>query len=347
MLELFLERGIGEGRLRSAADLSAFFGLERHLVDKMLAFLQKIGHVQGADGLLGLTSLGQESLTAGVSYRDMETRRKLYFEACRSRPLPQEHYRLPILSAAEAMTHPDHRYYRLFSFQPWQTEALSALARRPDRARWNLPDEVRDLRETAVTLVYLPMYIIEAHERVAATRFDTRYMVFTRVRDLRDLFFEEVINSNPDLVGPLDAEAVPNVQTLMEQELADRGLDGRHIRLTQLTPDAWRVTVASEALLSSQARLSLADVGQHLLVHGYFLQVWCDDPALRREAALDQVLTTLAHWRRPATHEAVTELLERLSDRLKTRRLTLADLRKRAEERGDGDVLTRLKEVEV
>jgi hypothetical protein len=346
MLELFVERGIEEGRFHSGADLAAFFGLEQGLVEKMLIFLQQIGHVQRVGDRLSLTTFGQESLKAGVNYRNMETRRKLYFDAFRSRPLPQEHYRLPILSETEAMMCPDRRYYRLFSFQPWQTESLAALARHPERTRWNLPDEVRDLRETAVNLAYLPMYIFEARERVAAAHFAARYLVFTRVRDLRDPFFEEIINSDPNLISPLVAEALDKVQALMERELADRGLDSRRFRLTELAPDAWRAIVSAEAFLSSQVRLSLADIGRHLPVRGYFLQIWCDDPTLRRDAALDQMLTVVAHWRHPATQKAIAELLERLSDRFKTRQLALADLREWAKEREANDVLAKLQDVE-
>jgi len=347
MLELFLERGIAEGELRSVAELSAFFGLEPNLVDKAILFLRQMGHVQGTDGDLTLTKLGQDSLADGVSYRDMETRRKLYFEAFRLHPLPQEHYRLRILSEAEALTHPDRHFFRLFSFQPWRADALQTLASRPDRARWNLPDEVHELQEKDVARAYLPMYIIETREQVTADHFGAQYVALTRLRGLRDDFFGEVVNSEPDLLDPLYAEAVPDVRALMEEHLANRGLARQDFRLTELAPDAWRATVASEALLSPQVRLTLADVGKYRLVRGYCLQVWCNDPALRREAALDQALAVIANWRRPATQQAVGQLLETLAARLQTRELDLADLRERASTRGATDVLAKLEELEV
>jgi len=347
MLELFLERGIAEGELRSAAELSAFFGLEPDLVDKALLFLRQMGHMQERDGALALTKLGKDSLADGVGYRDLETRRKLYFEAFRSHPLPQEHYRLRILSAAEALTHPAPYFFRGFSFQPWQPDALQALASRPDRARFNLPDEVHEPQERALALAYLPMYIIEVRERVTAAHFGTGYVVLTRLRDLRDTFFEEIVNSELDLLDPLYAQAEPNVQVLMETELEDRGVTSRQVRLTELAPDAWRATVAPEALLSSQTRLTLEDIGTYLLVRGYCLQVWCDDPALRREAALDQALTIITHWRRPTTQQAVGQLLETLSARLQTRELDLAELLERASERKVADALVKLRELEI
>jgi len=347
MLEWFLERGIAEGELRSTAELSAFFGLEPNWVDKAIIFLREIGHVQGGDGALTLTRRGQESLADGVSYRDMETHRKLYFEAFRMQPLPREHYRLRILSEVEALTHSERLLFHLFSFRPWQSDALRALANRPDRARWNLPDEVYELEERAVARAYLPMYIVETREPVTASHYGARYVALTRLRGLRDEFFEEIVNSEPDLLDPLYAESVPDVQALIEEELTNRGLESQFVRLTQLAPDAWRATVVSEVLLSSQTRLTLQDVGKYLLVRGYCLQVWCDDPALRREAALDQALAIIANWRRPATQREFDQLLETLAARLQTRELTVTDLRQRASVQGAEGVLLKLKELEV
>lgn len=347
LIEHFLERGIAAGQLRSVAELAGFFGLESNLVDKALAFLRQIGHVQGQDGTLSLSQLGTQSLQDGVSYTVMETRRKLYFEAFHLHPLPQEHYRLRVLSEAEAITHPDRHFLRVFSFQPWRAEALTALAQRPDRARWNLPEEVQKPKDEAVARAYLPMYIVEARERAAGGHFGTRYVVLTRIRALRDEFFERVVNSEPDLLDPLYAEAEPNVQALMEERLSDWDLESRYVRLIQHAPDAWRATIAPEALLSPRARLTLTDVGQYQFVRGYCLQVWCDDPTLRREAALDQALVVIARWRRPTTHETVSQLLETLAARLQTRELGLADLREHAAVRGDTNVLVNLEELEA
>ena len=118
-------------------------------------------------------------------------------------------------------------------------------------------------------------------------------------------------------------------------------------RFPELAPDAWRATVAPEALLSSQTRLTLEHIGTYLLVRGYCLQVWCDDPALRREAALDQTLTIIAHWRRPTTQQTVGQLLKTLAARLQTRELDLAELLERASARKAADALDKLKELEI
>jgi hypothetical protein len=347
MLDWFLERGIAEGELRSASELSAFLGLERGIVDKALERLKMIEHVQEIDGKLVLTNLGHDSLEHGVSYWDMETRRKLYFEAFNSHPLPQDHYRLRFLSEAEALTHPDRHSFRLFSFRPWRPSAVSDLERRPDRAKWNLPDEVRGLEERAVARAFLPMYVIETREPAATRHYGARYVVLTRLRGLRDTFFEDLVNSETDLLDPLYAEAVPNVQALMEERVADWDLSERQVRLTQFAPGAWRAVVAPEVFLDSQTKLTLTDIGKYQLVRGYCLQIWCDDPALRREAALDQSLAAITHWRRPTTERTVGQLLETLATRLQTRELELAELWEWASKRKAADVLHKLIELEI
>jgi hypothetical protein len=348
MLDSFLERGIAEGELGSAAGLSAFFGLERNIMDKALARLQTMGHVQaGTDGGLALTELGRASLADGVCYRDLETRRKLYFEALNSRPLPQEHYRLRILSEVEAMSYSGRNtLLRLYRFRSWQRQAVADLERRPDRAKWNLPDEVRDLEERSVAPAYLPLYIVEARDRATPGHFGARYMVLSRVRGLQDTFFEELVNSEPDLLDPLYAEAKPDVKARMEEKIAGWDL-GEKVRLAQPAPDAWRAIVAPEVFLGLRPSLTMADIGQYELVDGYCLQIWCDDPALRREAALDRALTSIAHWQRPTTQQTVGQLLETLVTRLQTREMDVAELSEWASKRKAIDALAKLKELEA
>lgn len=347
MLELFLERGIAEGQLCSVAELASFFGLDKALVEKMLLFLRAIGHVDGTDDRLSLTNLARNSLADEKIYYETETRRKLYFEAYTSHPLPQEHYRLDILSEAEALFHPDRHVFRLFSFRAWQPDTLMTLAQRPDRARWNLPDEVRDLKEEAVTRAYLPMYIVEARERMRGNHIGTRYVVLTRLRGLRDSFFEKLVNAESDVMDLLYAEAVPDVRQLMENYLTDRGIDTRDISLSQLAPDAWRATITERTFLSTEKSITLKEVGRYQLVRGYCLQIWCEAPTLRREAALEQALHVISNWQRPATQQTVTQLLETLSTRLQTIKLGVEELKAQASAQDIKTVLAKLEAIDA
>jgi hypothetical protein len=121
----------------------------------------------------------------------------------------------------------------------------------------------------------------------------------------------------------------------------------QQVRLTEFAPDAWRAGVAPGVLLDSQNDLTLTDIGKYQLMRGYCLQIWCDDPALRREAAMDQALATIIHWRRPTTEQTVGQLLQTLATRLQTTELELAKLWEWASKQEVTGALEKLRELEV
>ena len=89
LVEHIVSRSIAQGQLCSTTEIATFLGMTERHVEKALVFLRQVGHLRGSDGSLALTQLGRESLAAGVSYRELETRRKLYFDAFWSHPLPR------------------------------------------------------------------------------------------------------------------------------------------------------------------------------------------------------------------------------------------------------------------
>ena len=346
MIEKFLERGIAEGELCSIADLSAFFGLRKRQIQKGISFLRAIGHVQGDDGDLTLTKQGWRSLKDGVVYRELETRRKLYFEAFQSRPLLKAHYGLRILSEAEALTSPERNYKRLSSLNPWRTGALSALVKRSNRDDWNLPGEIHEVKEEAVRRAFLPMYIVQVNELANSKPTSPRYVVLNRLRDLHDPFFEEIVNTVEAIQDVFLGETEAGVGKLMENRLEDYGLESPEFHLTELAPDAWRAILPSTIFSSNSTSLSVSDIGQFELVRGYCLQIWCDDPAIRREAALDKAVAAIAHWQQPPTLQAVERLLETITAQLQTAPLDIEQLLAHALEREAASVVAKLEEFE-
>ncbi len=346
LLEQFVVRGIVDGKLLSADELSTFFGLDRGLVDKILTRLQTLDQVRQEDGIFIITELGHKSLKEGVIHRNLETRRKLYFEACDGKPLPQRHYKLHIMSEIEAKAYSNHHMKRFYHFWPWQPNSLHALVQQPERSNFNLPDEVIDPQVVAVTPVYLPMYIIEAHQQNNLKNSDTTYVVLNRLQGLRDDFFEDIINSGCDIINALYADAMDNVKKLMEGRIARWGISEHIVNLNKLSPDSdlWRVVVASAGFQRSGMEPSLVDIGKFKLVKGYCLQIWSNDRHLRRRAAYEQALTTIMYWQRPATQQTVDKLLEGLASRLETGKLTLAELWKQANKNDASEVMDKLKE---
>ncbi|WP_433472818.1 hypothetical protein ACQPZP_28590 [Spirillospora sp. CA-142024] len=68
--------------------------------------------------------------------------------------------------------------------------------------------------------------------------------------------------------------------------------------------------------------------------HSHILQLWCDDPRLRREAILERMLTRVAASRKLGADEAA-DFLTRLSVQLDTVPVTVDDLRRYAHHSGE------------
>lgn len=324
----FLMRGIAEGGLATTESLVAFFGLEPSLVEKMLAFLQTFGQLQPVNGYWMLTPLGIESCRDQKLYTPKQTRRKLYFEPFTSHPLPKEYYRLEFLSATEASEAKEREgYYQRLAdvFFPWSPVVLRDLAQRPDREKYNLPYQIDAIQEENLTTAYLPMQVIETRKmnQQGAITGERYYAVVTRLARTRDGFFERVVNNEPRFTSLLETEAQadqepdPVMRAALEERLARRKLD---VQVRKMAPDVWRLLPERQALLAPKGEVNLNNVGKFLLLgKGMCTQVWCDDPALRSQAVLEQTLDLLQrkqHRGDPLSRQAVNDLMRTLALRL-------------------------------
>jgi hypothetical protein len=346
LIEKYIERGMVEAQLTTPHDLAEFFGLQESLVEKVLNFLETIMHVTRQNGRLVPTPLAWQSVQAGEKYIPKETRRKLYFDGFRSQPLTSAHYhRVRILSPYEADTLSDsyqagYQFQRLYSFAGWNPQAVSELGQQSDRAEYNVPDEVHHLTQLNLNNAYLPMYIIETRRRAAPTT--PYYVVYTRIRNLRDEFFERLINSSPEMRKPLYNEFEHPVNELWRKWLSEMGVTD--VAARQLANGLWRVTLTPQALRSSQVRLNVASIGTYHLERGYFLHIWCDDEPLRRRAVLDRIIKILKSRKHAATQQDIQELLQRFRVQLQVSDCTLSDLLERARETGMSDLVKQLDE---
>jgi hypothetical protein len=346
LIEKYIERGIVEAQLTTPHDLAEFLGLQEILVEKVLNFLETIMHVTRQNGRLVPTPLARQSVMEGKKYIPKETRRKLCFDGFRSRPLTSAHYhRVRILSPyeAEALTERrqvGYQFQRLYSFGGWNPQAVINLGQQSDRSKYNVPDEVHHLTPLNLNNAYLPMYIIETRRKAAP---DTPYyVVYTRIRDLRDEFFEDLINSSPEMSRALYSEFAHPVNELWRKWLSEMGLSDVPAR--QLASGLWRVTLTPQALRSSQVKLSVASIGTYHLERGYFLHIWCDDEPLRRRAALDRILKILNSRKRTTNLQDIQELLQRFAAQLQVSDCTLPDLLERARETKLSEMVKQLEE---
>ncbi len=342
LIEQYIERGIEEGQFHTARALADFFSLDSRLVEKILLFLETIGHVRCADGIWNLTDLGRRSVSKGKKFIPKETRQKLYFEAFHSQPLLREHYgnNLQIFSDLEAdeitQAYKGYQFHRLFSLRPWEPAAVSELERRSDRALYNLREEIHNLQSLGMMQVYLPMYIIETRKHNG----QLRYVAYTHIRGRRDEFFEHIANTYPEIQRSLSlsTEKGARANELWTKWLAGKGIT--NVQPVQLPTGVWQVILPKEVFRSQEATFSVAEIGTYRLDQGYFVQIWCDDVELRRNAALDRTLKVIKSRRKSITSRDVDENLRRLAEQLHARKLELADVRQRAIEVGSSELLS-------
>ncbi len=340
-IEHYLERGIGEGELYTTAELAAFFGLSTALVEKALAFLQTIQHVTYINGIWNLTPRGIRSLEEGEKRVPQTKTQKFYFDGFCGKPLLREHYSksLHIVSGTDAdevtrLPRGGYQFRRLYTRHLWNPASISKLEKLPNKEEYNLPPESHDLQAVGVMTVYLPMYIIETRRRSSQSPESSAsyYLAYTHVRGRRDAFFERFVNDTPDIKKVLHAEEEVAVGDRWSKWLISQGLAA--VRPEQTLSGLWRVVLTPAMLRSANTRLSASDMGKYQLERrGYFLQIWCEDIDLRRQAVLDQALKYIQIGHRTITRERALEILKLRAEQLNTREFSLKELYDRAVER--------------
>nr|BFE57727.1 hypothetical protein GCM10020063_022530 [Dactylosporangium thailandense] len=338
LIDHFVLRALHEGGIHDRSGLAGFLGLPPGIVERCLAFLVAIQLVADEGGRLRVRELGRRSLRDGLRYVPTTSRLKVLIERQSGRPLPRPYYdgAVPVLDVpevAEEQLGDRTRFRPLFTAAPYDPQALPRLAERADRAEFNLPAQLRNLRQEGVREGYLPCYLIETTEG--------RILAYTGVAEHRDPFLERVC-------------ADSSVEHLIEAE--DAGDPGRIWRawLGRSTVFSggrldehggrWRVMMPAGAFGESP-RLSPSRVGAYQFWDNHFIQIWCGDAAVRRTALLDRALGV-------ATLPAVTTLpdfqtrIRHLAEALEVPEVSVAELRRHAGRTGDARRLQSLDALE-
>ncbi len=357
LIDRYLERGIAEAGLTDAAALARFFRLREQLVDRALRFLAGIEHVRiGRRGELSLTELGRRSLRDRTRYRsNRQDRRKLYFEACGSRPLTRPYYdtsTVSFLSGQEfldAMKRRDGPAFRpLFPMRMFRDQALADLAALQDRDRFNLPERIDSPeRVGAPELVYLPAYLVRA-----VGRDRPRYLIYTRVGGgTADEYLNDTIGGSRELAGTIESEQAAARDGQDEKRVTEwltrRGLTG--VRPARLPDGLLRVTFSARSFAPTsrdgdKAPVSLAKLGSFVVLGDHFFQVWCADADVRRRALMDRIGSYMSPRRRNQSDDIETRTA-RLGRQLELGDVGLPELRRMAQRAGDRDLVARLDEL--
>lgn len=350
-VEWFIIRGIHEGNLTTVADLAQFFGLTERIVQRTLDFLREIGHLQQEAQQFRLTARGRESVQAQMRYEEHHLSTWLYFDGLDSQPLTRAHYAIPVY--ADIVPHTAFR--ALYPFERlWDTISLERLMQRPDRRQFNLPDELTHIEPpVGQAPVYLPIYIIERYPDTALDL--PPFLVFSRVRGLRDALLESVINVDVLTHDALQSPRTGDLARAVRNYLTRRGLEEDTWYVQQNTPWGAQVMVDGDTLrrLSRRAGdntekrpITIRDVGRYLLVYDWCVWLTCDDVALRQESAVVRLLEWVQFAPSAPRAAEVTQRVQQMVTRLRIASISLDDLLETAARLGMDRALARLEGME-
>jgi len=340
-LEWFIIRAVGSTQLESITALKEFYGLDEQIVRHIVDVLKTIGHLTvGIDGHLALTPLGKESLVAKRRYEEYESRQLLYFDAYTCHPLPSTHYGPDFLDPAELRDEDK----ALYSFEPWQPDVLENLAKRPDRAEYNIPEEVQKLEQldsSPVSSAYIPMHIVEVIHRG-----NNGLRVFSNIRGRRDDFFRSLLENHPSILRPLLDDHRPP-QEVIGYGLAGMKLPKGSYKLERAPDGEWRVIVPERWAKGKRpdGAKRLADLGEYVRAADYCVRLWSDSRDLRYEAACYRVLNKLEHIYGEPSPNKVSHHVNSIFKGLEAPIAEVKALLKMAQEQGMGGAQERLESL--
>jgi hypothetical protein len=334
VIDHFVMRAVGECDIRDRAGLVTFLNLPAGLVDRCLTFLATIQQVSLNGSAVELTPLGQQSLNAGVRLVPTTSRLTILIERQSGRPLPRDYYsgRVTVLDTPEiaaGQLADRSRFLQVFTTAPFRPDVIREIEQHPDRADFNLPGQLHNLRMEGARDGFLPSYLVETA--------DHRILAYTGVAEARDEFLEQLCTET--LIEHLiEAKRIRPPREVWSEWLraSTAYADGRLVE----SAEGWQV-VMDAAAFGDAPRIPLARIGSYQFRDNLVIRVWCADRETRRRALIERSLGI-------ATLPEVTSVrelevrIDRLADSLEVATVSVAEVRNSALINGDDRRLNRL-----
>ncbi|MFI2031294.1 hypothetical protein [Streptomyces buecherae] len=335
LIDRFLERGLRHGALHTVEELAAFFALDRALVAQAVRALTAIGHLRESGGRLSLTDLGRRSVDDDIRYVvTHQDRRRLYFEALTCAPLTRAHYDedvVTLLSGDELAAATRNDRYPRFTPLPvhrgFDPDALSRLTALKDRARFNLPVALDNLKSHQENVVYLPVYLVRGHDEL-------RVYGQAGAGIAHDPELSELCARTPELMSALDNEELDDKADERVLRSARSWLDKQGFDTVAPEQDddgTWSVALPAAAF--GPNGLPDSRIGTYRMAGSRFYRVWCPATTPRKRALLNRLDQRLGS-RRQITRQEAEEVVARLARQLRLEVPDLSRLRKGAEKSG-------------
>ncbi|MCH7231610.1 hypothetical protein L0U85_12220 [Glycomyces sp. L485] len=350
LLDRFLEAAIADAGFDTVRELALFLSLDETLVDRVLRFLARTGHLVESGGHYSLTALGRRSVENGKRFEVIKAdRRVLYFEALGSQPLTRIYYdskTVTILGEFDAVRllgqKSGVRFRRIGVPIGRAANALQDLMNRRDRDRFNLPEGIEDLRPLGSDRpAYLPVYLVRAEPSAGPAR----YLAYTQASAGHDPELSEVFEQHPYVRAHMEQLETEGLGGGDEQNIAawaefkDLGQrpDVRQVDRT------WRVLLP-EREFTREGGLTISQIGQYKVSRNTVFQLWCASAHARTRALLDRAAGYLGAARNPEP-DLVEARLHQFARQLEFEPMSLDSLAALAANAGNHHLAGQLEEL--
>jgi hypothetical protein len=273
LFDRYLSRAVAEAGLIDASALADFFGVEPALVERGLRYLDTIGHLDRTGETLRMTDLGYRSVADGCRYVVKEDRQILYFDGFAGRPLTRGHYSGAVWLDEPRLTLKGGTRFQPVAGAPWfPTGAVDELMARPDRAQFNIPDGLDRAAVAQVGSAWLPAYVVECVDRL---------LVFVKAIDEPDPYLGWVAEQY--LAQVLADEPRPDDLGIWREWLAGKGF--ADVRPERMGNGVLRAVLPGRVFGN---RIAWWQLGSFECRKQTFMQLWCDDAAVRRRGVLER-----------------------------------------------------------
>ena len=220
--------------------------------------------------------------------------------------------------------------------------ALTDLARQPDRDHFNLPARIDDPEFLGTPeCVFLPVYVVRGVQRDGRPRL----LAYTQAgRAQRTWISPASASGRPEIASVAEAEELGAREGVFDK--ARKWLERRGMNVYQLSQregGQWQAALPASGF-GGKAGLPLSKVGSFIVLNDDVLRLWCADEQVRRQALLERADAYLgARWR--LDHDEAQARIAQIARQLDLGSVGLPELHRMAINAGKNGLAEQLRDL--